>query len=89
MDKIANAHGGTSDGKARLISTYLEWAGELPRRFYLTSSIVLGWINDDAPHERLSNDMQRRMLTRACDLWNNLKGEQDKRTRQEVRALAA
>lgn len=89
LDKIANAHGGTSDGKARLISIYLKWAGELPRRFYLTSSIVLGWINDDAPHERLTNDMQRRVLARACDLWNDLKREEDKKGRQEARALAA
>ena len=30
MTKIANAHCGTSDGKARLMSIYLKWAQELP-----------------------------------------------------------
>lgn len=82
VDRIANAHGGTSDGKARLIALYLQWAGELPRRFFLTSSIVLGWINDDAPHERMTNDRQRRMLTKACGLWIDLKRDQHRLDRQ-------
>lgn len=59
---------GRVDGKARLIAIYLQWGRDLPRRFYLTSSIVLGLINDDAPHERMTKDNQHRMLARACDL---------------------
>ena len=86
VNKIANAHGGVSDGKARLIAIYLKWAGMLPGRFYLTSGIVVGWINDDAPHERMTNDNQRRMLARACDLWNDLKQEHDKTNRRPLAA---
>lgn len=87
VDKIANAHGGTSEGKARLIALYLRWAGELPQRFYVTSSIVLGWINDDAPHERMTNDRQRRMLAKTCDLWIDLKRDQH-RPERELRLAA-
>jgi hypothetical protein len=83
VDKIANAHGGLSEGKARLVAIYLQWAGELPKRYYLTSGIVLGWINDDAPHERMTNDAQRRMLTRACDHWINVKQTHDRAARVE------
>lgn len=88
VNKIAHAHGGTSEGKARLIAIYLQWAGELPRRFYLTSSIVMGWINDDVPSERLVNDSQRRMLARACDLWNDLKSQHDRERRGQLRLAA-
>lgn len=81
VNKIANAHGGTSDGKARLIAIYLRWAAELPNRFYLTSSIVLGWIDDSIPDARMTNDRQRRMLARACDLWIQVKQEQGRESR--------
>lgn len=83
VNKIANAHGGLSDGKARLIAVYLQWADELPRRFYLTSSIVMGWIDDSVPQARMVNDSQRRMLTRACDLWIALKQKCDRAARVE------
>lgn len=86
VDKIANAHGGLSEGKARMVQVYLQWASELAGRFYLTSSIVLGWINDDAPNERMSNDVQRRMLTRACDHWIKVKQEHDKAARVDAAA---
>lgn len=82
VNKIANAHGGTSDTKARLISIYLQWAGALPKRFYLTSSIVLGWIDDSVPDARMTNDTQRRMLTRACDLWAQIKRDYAKESRE-------
>lgn len=75
VDKIANAHGGMSDGKARLITIYLQWASELAGRFYLTSSIVLGWIEDGDPTKRMVNDNQRRMLCSACDHWIKVKGD--------------
>lgn len=83
VDKIANAHGGLSDGEARLVQVYLKWAGELAGRFYLTSGIVLGWINDDSPSERMTNDNQRRMLCRACDHWVKVKGDLAKADRAE------
>lgn len=88
VDKIANAHGGLSEGKARLVAIYLKWAGALPQRFYLTSAIVVGWINDDAPHERMTNDNQRRMLVRACDHWISTKQEHDKMLRSVDRKAA-
>ena len=83
VNKIANAHGGLSDEKARLIATYLQWAGELPRRFYLTFSIVMGWIDDSVPQARMINDSQGRMLTRACVLWIALKQKCDRAARVE------
>lgn len=89
LNKVANAHGGTSDGKARLIAIYLQWADELPRRFYLTSSRVVGWIDDSTPHARMSNDSQRRVLTRACDFWIELMGNARKSRSQERVQLAA
>lgn len=78
LNKIAGAHGGTSEAKARLIAVYLQWASQLAGRFYLTSSIVLGWINDDEPGERMVNDRQRRMLCAACDHWIKLKQQHDR-----------
>lgn len=83
VNKIANAHGGLSDGKARLVAAYLQWAGELPSRFYLTSSIVLGWIDDSVPQARMVNDSQRRMLTRACEFWIAVKQKYDRAARME------
>lgn len=83
VNKIANAHGGLSDGKARLVAAYLQWAGELPSRFYLTSSIVLGWIDDSVPQARMVNDSQRRMLTRACEFWIAVKQKYDRAARVE------
>ena len=83
VNKIANAHGGLSDGKARLIAAYLQWAGELPSRFYLTSSIVMGWIDDSVPQARMVNDSQRRMLTRACEFWIAVKQKYDRAARVE------
>lgn len=88
VDKIANAHGGISDRKAYLIGIYLDWAGQLPQKLYLTSAIVLGWINDDAPHERMTNDNQRRMLTVACDLWNGIKRDHDRAASVDRRMAA-
>jgi hypothetical protein len=82
VDKIANSHGGLSDGKARLVQIYLQWASELGGRFFLTSGTVLGWINDE-PYGRMVNDQQRWMLTRACDHWIRVKQAHDRANRVE------
>lgn len=73
VDKIANAHGGLSDGKARLVAIYLDWSRELMRRFWLQASTVVGWVDDSDPAQRMVNDTQRRLLGKACDLWLDVK----------------
>lgn len=83
MEKVARAHGDIGDRMDHAIAVYLRWGRELPHRFYLTSDIVMGWIDDHDPSKRLINDNQRRMLVRACDLWRKVQEDYEKERRGE------
>ena len=85
MQKVAHGHGEIGDRKDHLIAIYLAWGQELPRRFYLTSDIVVGWIDDHEESKRMTNDMQRRMLLKCCDLWIKVASDHE-RSRRDDRA---
>lgn len=68
----------------RLLSIYREWSVALPQRFYLMADTVVAWIDDSDERTRMTNDMQRRMLVRACDCWLDVAREHDKARRAEA-----
>lgn len=83
MQKVAQSHGEIGDRKDRLIAIYLLWGRELPRRFYLTSDIVVGWIDDHDERKRMTNDAQRRMLLKCCDLWIKVTSDHGRERRDD------
>lgn len=84
LEKVRGAHGEIGDRKDQLIAVYFDWGGKLTQRFYLTADIVVGWIDDHEPSARMTNDVQRRMLVRACDLWIKVLGDFDKARREKA-----
>lgn len=68
----------------RLLSIYREWSKTLPQRFYLMADTVVGWIEDHDPAQRMTNDMQRRMLVKACETWIDVARDHDRARRAEA-----
>lgn len=80
------AHTNSSDRMEFLISTYLKWSETLMRRYILQASVVVGWIDDSEADARMVNDVQRRMLVKACDTWIDVIGDA-RRARQADRRV--
>jgi hypothetical protein len=66
------AHNPGTDGWAHRVSIYLDWSREIMRRYWLMPGTVIGWIEDRDPSSWMVNDVQRRLLVRACQLWLEL-----------------
>lgn len=83
------AHTNSSDRMDFLITTYLEWSKVLMRRYILQASVVVAWVDDSDADCRMVNDVQRRMLLKACDTWCDVIGEARNARRVDRRVMVA
>jgi len=56
-------------GNGHVVSVYLDWSREIMRRYWLMPGTVIGWIEDRDPGAWMVNDVQRRLLVKACRTW--------------------